>query len=107
MPLGRFSFAADLILGLNMDLRTAVIIDVRSEGEYEMGHVPNSINIPLDAIPARIEEIKQMSPPLVLCCESGARSNAACGYLFKNGVTDLYDGGSWYAVKAHMERQAV
>ena len=62
MPLGRFSFAADLILGLNMDLRTAVIIDVRSEGEYEMGHVPNSINIPLDAIPARIEEIKQMSP---------------------------------------------
>jgi len=85
-----------------MDLTNAVVIDVRTVEEFQMGNVPGSINIPLDSIPERLREIKEMRTPLVLCCASGVRSNAACGYLQKNGISDLYDGGPWTVVNAHL-----
>lgn len=51
----------------------ATVIDVREVGEYQGGHVPEAINIPLSVLPARIAE----APPadvLYLTCRSGARS---------------------------------
>ena len=59
---------------------SATIVDVRSEGEFAMGNVAGSINIPLDAVPDKIEEFKNMSKPLILCCASGNRSGQALGY---------------------------
>jgi len=85
-----------------MDLKNAVVLDVRTVEEFRMGNVPGSINIPLDAIPNRLTEIKDLEGPLVVCCASGVRSNAACGFLHKNGITNLFDGGAWTAVNAHM-----
>jgi len=85
-----------------MDLTNAVVIDVRTVEEFKMGNVPGSINIPLDSIPDRLTEIKDLKTPLVVCCASGVRSNAACGYLHQNGITELFDGGPWTAVNAHM-----
>lgn len=77
--------------------RGAVIIDVRTPGEYQSGHVANSKNIPLDEVDARIEELRSFNKPLVLCCASGARSGNATSYLQAQGI-DCHNGGSWVAV---------
>jgi len=73
------------------------IVDVRTYGEFIGGHVVGSINIPLNEIPARIEELKQLCAPLILCCASGGRSGQAYTYLSQNGI-ECYNGGSWLNV---------
>lgn len=72
----------------------ATIVDVRTPGEYQMGNIPGSLNIPLNEVPARIEEIKALEGPLVMCCASGNRSGQACAYLSNEGV-ECYNAGSW------------
>lgn len=71
------------------------IIDVRTESEYQGGHVKNSRNIPVDQVPKFLEEFSCMCKPIVLCCASGARSGMATEYLSKAGVQEVYNGGSW------------
>ncbi len=75
------------------------IIDVRSPMEFQGGHVMNAINIPLNEIPQKVEEIKSMEGPLVLCCAAGARSAQAVYYLQEQGLKDLYNGGGWMDVQ--------
>ncbi|WP_414000313.1 rhodanese-like domain-containing protein [Flavobacterium sp. W1B] len=76
------------------------IIDVRSYAEFMGGHVVDSINIPLNEIPQRIEELKQLKTPLILCCASGNRSGQAQYYLSQLGI-ECYNGGSWLDVNYH------
>ncbi len=78
---------------------TVQIIDVRTESEYQDGHVNNSRNIPVDQVPKLIEEFKTMPKPIILCCASGARSGMATEYLLGAGVTEVYNGGSWKNVE--------
>ena len=73
------------------------IIDVRTPGEFHTGHVPESINIPLQEIYKRVKEIKQMQQPIVLCCASGNRSGQAATFLQSEGV-DCENGGCWFDV---------
>jgi phage shock protein E len=73
------------------------IVDVRSIGEYQGGHVSGSKNIPLGEIPNRIEELKALESPLILCCASGGRSGQATAYLSANGV-ECVNAGSWLDV---------
>ena len=73
------------------------IVDVRSPEEFMGGHVAGSVNIPLQEVPNRIEEIKSMQAPLVLCCASGNRSGQAQRYLSQLGL-DCVNGGSWLDV---------
>lgn len=73
-----------------------MIIDVRTSGEYELGHVSDSINIPLDVLSDEI--LKKNIPkdlPIILCCESGGRSSYAFMILQNLGFTNVTDGGSW------------
>lgn len=74
-----------------------VIVDVRSYGEFQGGSVADSINIPLNEIPERIEEIKKLKNPLILCCASGNRSGQAQHFLSQYGI-ECYNGGSWLDV---------
>jgi len=53
------------------------IVDVRTPGEFMGGHVVGSVNIPLNEIMERLEEIKSMKQPIILCCASGGRSGQA------------------------------
>ena len=69
------------------------IVDVRSYSEFMGGHVAGSINIALNQIPERIEEIKQLKTPLILCCASGNRSGQAQHFLSQLGI-ECYNGGS-------------
>jgi len=79
--------------------QNATVVDVRSHGEYMGGHVVGSINIPLQEISQKIDEIKSMKVPVVLCCASGNRSGQAHYFLSQQGV-ECYNGGSWFEVNA-------
>jgi rhodanese-related sulfurtransferase len=76
----------------------AIIIDVRSVAEYDRGHIPDALNIPFDRINVSIQRIKAAKRPVVLCCNSGTRSNAALQLLKTQGVKEIYNGGSWEKV---------
>ena len=80
------------------------IVDVRSVGEFETGHAPGSINIPLYELPDRLEEIKTLQGPLVLCCASGNRSGQARYFLSDLGIECL-NGGSWLEIE-YLKRSA-
>jgi len=73
------------------------IVDVRTPGEFMGGHAAHAINIPLDEVVKRMEELKAMEAPLILCCASGNRSGQAERYLIQQGL-DCYNGGSWLDV---------
>lgn len=73
------------------------IVDVRTPEEFMGGNVVGSINIPLQEITERMEEIMQLSTPIVLCCASGNRSGQAHRYLSMQGI-ECYNGGSWLDV---------
>jgi rhodanese-related sulfurtransferase len=91
------------LFGSGVDLKEklnqgAIILDVRSKGEYKGGNVKGSINIPLDALDSRIKEIKLKDKPVITCCASGMRSGVAKNKLKANGV-EAYNGGSWMKVQ--------
>ena len=70
------------------------VVDVRTQEEFVGGHVENSINIPLHEITGRIDELKALPKPLVLCCASGGRSGQAYWFLSQQGI-ECVNGGSW------------
>ena len=72
----------------------AVIIDVRSEGEFASGHIPGSLNIPLDKINSKLNELKKKGVPVITVCRSGARSGMAKSQLAAAGL-EVYNGGPW------------
>lgn len=77
----------------------AVIIDVRTTGEYAGGHLKNSVNIPLQALSSQMSKLKK-DKPIITCCASGMRSGSARSILKSNGFT-VYNGGSWYNLKKY------
>ena len=77
-----------------MQKKLGTILDVRSPGEFQGGNVAGSLNIPLQEIPARLEEIKNLPAPLVCCCASGNRSGQALQFLEQKGISCI-NGGSW------------
>lgn len=81
--------------------RGALIIDVRTPQEYRSGHIKESVNIPLDKIAGKANELKRKNKPIITCCRSGARSGMAADQLRKAGV-EVENGGPWNSVKAMM-----
>lgn len=77
--------------------KNTTIVDVRTEEEFILGNVTGSINIPLDQIIEKVEELKKMQP-LVVCCLSGGRSGQAAAYLQSLGCEEVYNGGGWEMV---------
>jgi len=73
----------------------AVIVDVRSKGEYAGGHIKGSINIPVDKLGSNLNLIKDKSKAIITCCASGVRSSSAKSWLQSNGYTNVYNGGGW------------
>jgi phage shock protein E len=72
----------------------AILVDVRSAGEFAGGNAPGTINIPLQQLGSRLAEIPK-STPVVLCCASGTRSGMAKLLLLKNGYRDVHNIGTW------------
>ena len=76
----------------------AVIVDVRTPGEYKSGHIKNSKNFPLDTIRNKVNELKNLNRPVITVCRSGARSGMAKGILKSAGI-EVYNGGAWNSLK--------
>ena len=72
----------------------AVILDVRTKGEYSGGHIRGSINIPLDTLSNNLNKLKK-DKPIITCCASGMRSASAKSILKSHGFKDVYNGGGW------------
>ena len=81
-----------------------VIVDVRSREEFSGGHVVGSINIPLQEINDRMDELLQ-AETLVFCCASGGRSGMATQLLQQNGHANVFNGGSWLSVNNSINTQ--
>jgi rhodanese-related sulfurtransferase len=87
-------------LGPAVDLKAlvedgAIIIDVRTKGEFQGGHIKNAINIPVDSISTNLSKIKNKDKPIITCCASGMRSGTAKGILKSKGYQKVYNGGAW------------
>ncbi len=76
----------------------AIIIDVRTTGEFQGGHIKGSKNIPLNTISSKINEIKKLNKPVIACCASGMRSSQATSILKSNGI-DAMNGGGWSSLE--------
>jgi phage shock protein E len=78
--------------------KDAVIIDVRTRGEFQMGHGDKAVNIPLDEVTGKLEKIRQYNKPIIACCASGNRSGSAANFLKSKGI-EAVNGGSWQNVQ--------
>ena len=79
--------------------RGAVIIDVRTRGEYQGGHIRGSLNIPLNNLEAHLSKIKK-DKPVITCCASGMRSASARSILQSKGYEEVYNGGGWLRLQS-------
>lgn len=77
-----------------MEHPQVTVVDVRTVEEFEMGHYPDAKNIPLHRIPYLIDDLKQLSKPIVFYCRSGNRSGQAVAYLRQHGFENIYNGGA-------------
>ena len=75
-----------------------LVIDVRRPDEFEKGHADGSINIPLQEMEHRLNEIKKIEQPIVLVCGGGTRHVQAYELLKDHGV-DTEKGGGWKDVQ--------
>jgi rhodanese-related sulfurtransferase len=77
----------------------AVILDVRSKGEYNGGHIQGSINIPVDVLSSNLGKLKDKKKPIITCCASGMRSASARSILKSNGYEVVHNGGGWMSLQ--------
>lgn len=87
----------------------ALVLDVREEKEFAAGHLPRAKHIPAGQLGKRLDEIaKFKSKPVIVTCQSGARSGSACRVLKNAGFTSVYNlkGGlpAWQQASLPVER---
>jgi rhodanese-related sulfurtransferase len=76
----------------------AQIVDVRTPGEYQSGHIRGSINIPLQVLGSK-QNLLDKSKPIITCCASGMRSASAKSILLQKGFSEVYNGGGWTSLQ--------
>ena len=85
----------------------AAVLDVRSQGEWDGGHVPGASHVPLGSLPRRMADLPP-GRPLVLLCQGGGRSAIAASLLAAQGVQEVVNvpGGfsEWSAAGLPVER---
>lgn len=69
-----------------------LLIDVRTPEEFASGHIQGAVNIPVDDLTGRLNEVPN-NQPVVVYCRSGNRSARASQMLAQSGYTSIYDLG--------------
>jgi rhodanese-related sulfurtransferase len=59
---------------------STLLVDVRSGNEFASGHIPGAVNIPMDQIEARLDDLG-LDRPIVLICQSGSRARMTASLL--------------------------
>lgn len=79
----------------------ALLIDVRSEAEYQDGHIEGAINVPHTETDALAEAIgDDPDRAVVVYCGSGRRAGIAQAALAERGYTDVHNGLGYQALEA-------
>lgn len=81
----------------------AIILDVRSKGEYASGHIKGSINISVDQLGKNLSQLKDKNKAIITCCASGMRSASAKSLLKSNGYTNVHNGGGWSSLQSKLK----
>lgn len=72
----------------------SIILDVRSEAEYEQGHIPDAVLLPLDTIEeGELVELPEKDQTILVYCRSGVRSKIAARILDRMGYTNVFEFG--------------
>lgn len=69
-----------------------IYLDVRTSAEFNNGHYPGAVNIPVDELPQRFDELNK-EDHFITYCHSGARSTMALLFLQQAGFTAVENGG--------------
>ena len=85
-------------------LEGAVLLDVRTPQEYREGHIPGSVNVPLQSLSTADQIPAGKDAPLFVYCHSGARSSQATRPLAGMGYTNTKNIGGIAADKGKVER---
>lgn len=101
-----FLMPPDINQGIEDYLGTpgAVLLDVRTPEEYSAGHIPGSINLPLQTIDNAASIIDNKDTPLYVYCRSGARSRQAVSMLRHMGYVHVSNIGGIAAYSGKVER---
>ncbi len=82
------------------DQRHDLVLDVRMPSEYANGHIPGSVNIPLDELRHRLSEIPRDRPKIWVQCALGFRAHLAIRLLAQEGFTNLVNiSGGWLSLQ--------
>lgn len=79
--------------------RGALVLDVRTPGEYGAGHVDGARNVPVHTVASVADQLGAKDRPLLLYCRSGSRSSRAKRMLVAAGYSDVTDAGPMRNVK--------
>ena len=82
-----------------------LLLDVRTQAEYDEGHINDPTLIPVDELESRLDEISEYKDkPVLVYCRSGNRSVTASNILIQNGFSEVHNLlggiGAWNAYKA-------
>lgn len=72
----------------------ALLVDVRSPGEFGGGHLPGAQNIPVGSIAGQAATLKKAGKPVVVYCASGTRAGMAVTALKSAGVAEVHNLGT-------------
>ncbi len=78
--------------------KDAIILDVRTQREWDNGHIKNARHVPLDQLQDKLAKIQKMNKPVITCCASGARSAQAAKILKSHNIMAT-NGGSWLSLQ--------
>ena len=89
--------------------RGELVLDFREKHEFDGGHVPSALPIPMSIVPLRVNDLKgpPSADPVWVICESGARSWQVADYLTRHGLSVInVDGGTsaWRASGLPLEK---
>ena len=78
-----------------MDTQEVIILDVREQGEYDSGHIPGAVLLPVGTIDetTAAEVIPEKDSTVLVYCRSGNRSKTASSTLAELGYTNIYEFG--------------
>ena len=78
-----------------MDTQEVIILDVREQDEYDSGHIPGAVLLPVGTIDedTAAEVIPEMDSTVLVYCRSGNRSKTASSALAELGYTNIYEFG--------------
>ena len=77
-----------------METQKVIVVDVRTLEEYNEGHIPNAISVPLETIENEAEaKLKNKDALILVYCRSGRRSREAALKLIEKGYTNVIDFG--------------